>query len=85
MEDLDTLYDFIRANDVTLPQDYTLALDLNVDPADGVILTDYYFADHDLKAVFWLDSWEASNFASWQEGTKSISHISKSNNLVRVR
>ncbi|TFK26157.1 hypothetical protein FA15DRAFT_667838 [Coprinopsis marcescibilis] len=74
-EDLDTLYDFIRANEVTLPNNYTLALDLNVDPEDGVILTDYYFADHDLKAIFWLDSWEASNFGSWQQGAKSISHI----------
>ena len=63
-----------------MPEHYTLAMDLNMQP-HGVIYTDYYYADHDRKIVFFLDDVETkTNVPVWSQlkGVTSMAHLSKS-------
>jgi hypothetical protein len=63
-----------------MPDNYTLAMDMNMQP-HGEIYTDYYFADHDRKIVFFLDDVDTQiNLPAWQQlkGVTSVAHLSKS-------
>ncbi|TEB20604.1 hypothetical protein FA13DRAFT_1717582 [Coprinellus micaceus] len=67
----------IRKNDLHLPENYTLAIELDTQP-DGQILTGYYFTDHQKKIVFFLDDIAAhTSFPVWEEvkGVTAHSHI----------
>ncbi|KAJ2925937.1 hypothetical protein H1R20_g11163, partial [Candolleomyces eurysporus] len=75
--DITTLEDFIRARNLRMPEHYTLAMDLDMRP-HGEIYTDYYYADHDRKIVFFLDDIEAqTNLPVWSQlkGVTSIAHL----------
>ncbi|RXW15951.1 hypothetical protein EST38_g9904 [Candolleomyces aberdarensis] len=76
-DDIATLESFIRANNLRMPESYTLAMDLNMQPR-GVIYTDYYYADHDRKIVFFLDDVETqTNLPVWSQlkGVTSMAHL----------
>ncbi|KAJ2926597.1 hypothetical protein H1R20_g10501, partial [Candolleomyces eurysporus] len=76
-DDITTLENFIRVNNLRMPESYTLAMDLNNQP-HGVIYTDYYYADHDRKIVFFLDDVEAqTNLPVWSQlkGVTSMAHL----------
>ncbi|RXW22047.1 hypothetical protein EST38_g3803 [Candolleomyces aberdarensis] len=75
--DIATLEDFIRSRNLKMPEDYTLAMDLTM-PLEGASYTDYYYADHDKKIVFFLDDVAAeSNLPVWSQlkGVTSIAHL----------
>jgi hypothetical protein len=78
--DIATLEHFIHARNLRMPANYTLAMDMNMQP-HGEIYTDYYFADHDRKIVFFLDDVDTqANLPVWGllEGVTSMAHLSKS-------
>ncbi|EAU89448.2 hypothetical protein CC1G_07674 [Coprinopsis cinerea okayama7 len=66
MEDLAVFDEFIRDRRITMPTNYTLALDLTEDKEKGLV-TDYYFADHDRRIIFFFDDWHAENFLKWAD------------------
>ncbi|RXW22044.1 hypothetical protein EST38_g3825 [Candolleomyces aberdarensis] len=75
--DIAALEDFIRAKNLKMPDHYTLAMDLNMQPHDK-IYTDYYYADHDRKIVFFFDDLETqTNLPVWWDlnGVTSIAHL----------
>ncbi|KAJ2925936.1 hypothetical protein H1R20_g11162, partial [Candolleomyces eurysporus] len=75
--DVATLEDFIRARNLRMPEHYTLAMDLNMKP-HGAIYTDYYYADHDRKIVFFLDDIETdTSLPVWSQlkGVTSMAHL----------
>lgn len=75
--DITAIEDCIRKNDLHLPENYTLAIELDTQP-DGQILTGYYFTDHQKKIVFFLDDIAAhTSFPVWEEvkGVTAHSHI----------
>jgi hypothetical protein len=77
--DIATLEAFIRAQDLRMPDNYTLAMDLNMQPHKE-IYTDYYFADHERKIVFFLDDIDTQpNLPVWGQmtGVTSVAHLSK--------
>ena len=53
-----------------------MALDLNKSE-DGTITTDYYYADHERRIIFFLDEFESSNLPAWSQvkGVNSLSHL----------
>ncbi|RXW15950.1 hypothetical protein EST38_g9903 [Candolleomyces aberdarensis] len=75
--DIATLDSFVHAKKLQMPENYTLAMDLNMQPNDE-IYTDYYYADHDRKIVFFLDDVETkTNVPVWSQlkGVTSMSHL----------
>ncbi|KAH6917962.1 hypothetical protein BKA70DRAFT_1554131 [Coprinopsis sp. MPI-PUGE-AT-0042] len=76
-EDLETIDDFISANRIQLPPNITLALELTRDTETGSITTDYYYADHNRRIIFFLDEYDAGTFKISQEvkGVTSLVHI----------
>lgn len=81
METITIIEEHIASNDIHLPPNYTLALDINLTQSKTSLLTDYYFADHDRRIIFFLDDLEAhSNFPIWNEvkGITSLYHIRES-------
>ncbi|KAJ2926596.1 hypothetical protein H1R20_g10502, partial [Candolleomyces eurysporus] len=80
--DIATLEHFIHSGNLKMPERYTLAMDLYMQP-HGVIYTDYYYADHDRKIVFFLDDVDAqTNIPTWSQlkGVTSIAHLNYSRN-----
>lgn len=62
-------------------------MDLNLTEYDTII-TDYYYADHDRKVVFFLDPLEAhDNLPIWVEvkGVNSLRHIREYMHLLCAR
>ncbi|KAH6905511.1 hypothetical protein BKA70DRAFT_1564806 [Coprinopsis sp. MPI-PUGE-AT-0042] len=76
-EDLETINDFISTNRIQLPPNITLALELTRDAETRSITTDYYYADHDKRTIFFLDEFNASSFKISHEvkGVTSLAHI----------
>ncbi|KAH6917978.1 hypothetical protein BKA70DRAFT_1554146 [Coprinopsis sp. MPI-PUGE-AT-0042] len=74
-ENLATFDDFISANRIQLPSNITLAFELTKD--DEQITTDYYYADHDKRVIFFLDEFKARYFKTSQDvkGVTSLVHI----------
>ncbi|KAF6764223.1 hypothetical protein DFP72DRAFT_416920 [Ephemerocybe angulata] len=75
--DIATLEDHIRSNYIRLPEHYTLAMDLNMQSHEE-IFTDYYYADHDRKVIFFLDDLDTStNLQVWNQvkGVTSLAHV----------
>ncbi|RXW15197.1 hypothetical protein EST38_g10653 [Candolleomyces aberdarensis] len=75
--DIATLEDFIRAKKFKMPENYTLAMDLNMQP-NGTIDTDYYYVDHCRRIVFFLEEIEAqTNIPVWSQlkGVTSVAHL----------
>ncbi|KAF8155641.1 hypothetical protein B0H34DRAFT_808691 [Crassisporium funariophilum] len=75
-DDLTVIEDFIFSNDVKMPLEYDLVLDLNT-LDDGKIVTDYYYVDHLSRVIFFLDNFETKHLPIWCEvkGVNSVGHL----------
>ena len=75
-EDIATIEDFLESHGIRLGPTVDLALDLNKSE-DGTITTDYYYADHERRIIFFLDEFESSNLPAWSQvpGVNSLSHL----------
>ncbi|KAJ2914803.1 hypothetical protein MD484_g5603, partial [Candolleomyces efflorescens] len=75
--DIALLENLIRSSNLRMPDNYTLAMDLNMQAHD-TIRTDYYFADHDRKIIFFLHDVDAQlNLPVWGQltGVTSKAHL----------
>ncbi|KAF8884893.1 hypothetical protein CPB84DRAFT_1850522 [Gymnopilus junonius] len=75
LEDISVIEEFISQNNITLPRNSDLVIDLFYSEKDQVIQTFYYYVHHASRSIFFLDIFEPD---------KSISrHISKSESNLR--
>jgi hypothetical protein len=79
MEDFyDYLQKVIRVDDLIIPsKSYDLVLDI-MPTGDGQIQWSYYYACHENRCLFWLETYDASYMISELFGVKSPSHVSAS-------
>ena len=70
------LQKIIRAEKLTIPSsNYDLVLDI-MHIEDEQILWSYYYACHDNRCLFWLDTYDATYLLSELNGVSSPAHIS---------
>ncbi|KAH0580834.1 hypothetical protein H2248_011992 [Termitomyces sp. 'cryptogamus'] len=67
--------EFLRANNIQRSKSVDLVLDLV--ETDHGFNTFYYFVDHSTRCVFFLNSFDAAGFPTWQEvkGVRSSTHV----------
>ena len=66
----------IQIDELSIPsEEYDLVLDINVTD-DGRISWSYYYACHETRCLFWLDTYDASYTTSEVFGVKSPAHVS---------
>ena len=67
---------FIDRNHISIPEKTDLVLDINLDE-DGTYVTDYYFANHQHRIIFFLDHFSSEYIPSWGEikGVSSGRHL----------
>jgi hypothetical protein len=80
MEEVEGFYDFLQRflqnEDLPMPsKNYDLVLDIMVTD-DKRILWSYYYACHDERCLFWLETYDASYMLSGLFGVKSPAHVS---------
>ena len=69
------LQELIHHDELEIPsENYDLVLDIMV--RDGGILWSYYYACHDARCLFWLETYDASYMVSELFGVKSPAHVS---------
>jgi hypothetical protein len=68
--------EFIDSNHISIPEKTDLVLDVNLN-TDGEYVTDYYFANHQLRIIFFLDHFSSENIPNWGEinGVSSGRHL----------
>ena len=69
----------IRNDQLTIPsKNYDLVLDIMVtqEESEKRILWSYYYACHEARCLFWLETYDASYMTSEQFGVKSPAHVS---------
>jgi hypothetical protein len=67
---------FIQNDQISIPsKNYDLVLDIMV-TEDEQISWSYYYACHDKRCLFWLESYDASYMISELFGVKSPAHVS---------
>ena len=79
-EEIECFYDFlqrlIKNDDLTIPsKNYDLVLDIMV-TEDERISWSYYYACHEARCLFWLETYDASYLISELCGVKSPAHVS---------
>ncbi|KAF8814754.1 hypothetical protein BYT27DRAFT_7205709 [Phlegmacium glaucopus] len=67
---------FIATNHILIPAETDLVLDINLD-ANDTYVTDYYFANHQLRTIFFLDHFSSDLLRNWEEikGVSSSRHL----------
>ena len=71
------LQNTVRHDGVDIPSaNYDLALDIS--PEDGRIVWSYYYACHETRCLFWLDTYDATHMISESFGVNSPAHVSAS-------
>ena len=80
--DIEIIEEFIDSNHISIPEKTDLVLDINVD-SDGTCVTDYYFANHQLRIIFFLDHFSSEYIPRWGEisGVSSGRHFRMSSPL----
>ena len=75
--------EFIDSNHIPIPEKTDLVLDINLD-TDGTYVTDYYFANHQLRIIFFLDHFSSESIRNWGEidGVSSGRHLRMSCAIV---
>ena len=69
------LQELIRTDELVIPsKNYDLVLDLMV-TEDQRISWSYYYACHDTRCLFWLETYDASYMISELFGVKSPAHV----------
>jgi hypothetical protein len=81
-EEIEHFYDFLQRllqnEDLFLPsKNYDLVLDIMVTDDDRISWS-YYYACHDARCLFWLETYDASYMISELFGVKSPAHVSAS-------
>ena len=73
---LEIIEEFIDNNHISIPEKTDLVLDINLD-TDGTYATDYYFANHQLRIIFFLDDFSSDFIPNWGEiqGVSSGRHL----------
>ena len=67
---------FLQNEDISIPsEDYDLVLDIMVTD-DEQISWSYYYACHEARCLFWLETYDASYMISELYGVKSPAHVS---------
>lgn len=69
---------FIREEGITLPPNVNLAMHLYYKEDDpSIIENTYYYADHDSRTIFFLDTYDPSSLYSWFEiaGCRTEAHL----------
>jgi hypothetical protein len=79
-EEIEAFYDYLQRvrviDQLFIPSNnYDLVLDILVTD-DERISWSYYYACHDAKCLFWLETYDASHIVSEVFGVKSLAHIS---------
>ena len=70
------LQQLIYIDQLVIPsKDFDLVLDLNV-TEDQRISWSYYYACHETRCLFWLETYDASYMISELNGVKSPAHVS---------
>ncbi|KAG7449909.1 uncharacterized protein BT62DRAFT_928667 [Guyanagaster necrorhizus] len=74
---MDDIYEYIRVNAITIPENVDLVFELVRDPDNDEQCCAYYFASHDTRSVFWLDDFDMSYPNTWDEvkGVTEPSHV----------
>ena len=71
------LQELIHHDELEIPsENYDLVLDIMV--RDGGMMWSYYYACHDARCLFWLETYDASYMISELFGVKSPAHLSAS-------
>ncbi|KAF8814751.1 hypothetical protein BYT27DRAFT_7334287 [Phlegmacium glaucopus] len=67
---------FIATNRIPIPAETDLVLDINMD-ANDTFATDYYFANHQLRTIFFLDHFSSDLLPNWEviKGVSSGRHL----------
>lgn len=78
-EEMEDFYHYLekilRHDKVIIPsKNYDLALDI-MPSEDGRIQWSYYYACHETRCLFWLDTYDASHMISELFGVKSPAHV----------
>ena len=78
-DEIEDFYDYLQQlilhDELVIPSNnYDLVLDIMV--RDGGILWSYYYACHDTRCLFWLETYDASYTISELFGVKSPAHVS---------
>lgn len=75
------LDDFLRAHSLQLDPDVDIVFEYDTGD-DGETTCWYYFASHKHRAIFWLDSYQASDLMVWSEvkGVTCPSHLRECHN-----
>ncbi|KAI0250653.1 hypothetical protein BJV78DRAFT_1393295 [Lactifluus subvellereus] len=69
------LQKILRADQLTIPSNnYDLVLDI-MPTEDGQIQWSYYYACHDNRCLFWLETYDASHMLSELNGVSSPAHV----------
>ena len=72
------LQKIVRHDGVDIPsKNYDLTLDI-VPTEDGRIMWSYYYACHETRCLFWLDTYDATHMLSELFGVNSPTHVSES-------
>ena len=68
----------VRHDRVDMPStNYDLSLDI-MPTDDGQIMWSYYYACHETRCLFWLDTYDATHMICELFGVKSAAHVSES-------
>jgi hypothetical protein len=81
MDEIEDFYDylqrFILDNRLSIPSNnYDLVLDIMVTEDGERISWSYYYACHEARCLFWLETYDASYMISELFGVKSPAHVS---------
>jgi len=79
-EEIEDFYHYLQKildhDGLAIPsKDYDLALDI-MPSEDGRIQWSYYYACHETRCLFWLDTYDATHMISELFGVKSPAHVS---------
>ncbi len=79
-EEIEQFYDYLQRllhnDNLSIPsKNYDLVVDIMV-TEDERISWSYYYACHDARCLFWLESYDASYIVSELFGVKSPAHVS---------
>ncbi|KAF4618572.1 hypothetical protein D9613_009960 [Agrocybe pediades] len=73
LEDISTIEEFIYQYDVQIPDNTDLVIDLQYDEETKSIQTVYFYVHHNSRSIFFLDNFEVSKLATWDELKSAIS------------
>ncbi|KAF9568673.1 hypothetical protein CPC08DRAFT_746116 [Agrocybe pediades] len=76
-ENITIIEDFIYENNICMPEDSDLVLDVFYDEETKEVSTTYYYVHHPTRSIFFLDPYEAESLTAWHEveGIRTQNHL----------